>query len=261
MTGPTVTGPTDPGSPTAAGSEVPQPAQIRPATLVLGGLAVLVAGILLGWFLRPLTDSADTLTIPAADSVDVGFAQDMTVHHNQATEMAAVELANGSDAGVRGVAYDILTSQQNQIGQMQGWLALWGRSPVPVDGYMRWMDHSEMDHSDMDHSDMDQSGAAMDGMDHSSGHSETTSSDASGASVMPGMATPEQLAELRTATGVDVDRIFLDLMMTHHRGGVAMMEQAQERAENAAVKRLAESMLQTQTSEMELMASLRSQLG
>lgn len=256
MTDPTVTESPDPGSPAAAGSEVPQPAQIRPATLVLGGLAVLVAGILLGWFLRPLTDSAETLTIPAADSVDVGFAQDMTVHHNQATEMAAVELANGTDAGVRGVAYDILTSQQNQIGQMQGWLALWGRAPVPVDGYMRWMDHSEMDHSDMD-----QSGAAMDGMDHSSGHSDTTSSDASGASVMPGMATPEQLAELRTATGVDVDRIFLDLMMTHHRGGVEMMEQAQERAQTAAVKRLAESMLQTQTSEMELMASLRSQLG
>lgn len=241
MSNPTVTESPEPAA------ETSRPAQIKPSALVLGGLAVLVAGILLGWFLRPLTDSSATLDIPAADSVDVGFAQDMTVHHNQAVEMAAVELANGTDDRVRGLAYDILTSQQNQIGQMQGWLALWGRSPAPVDGYMRWMDHSD---------------GSMAGMDHSSGHSDASdSADSAATTTMPGMATAEQLAQLRAATGVDVDRIFLDLMMTHHRGGVPMMEQAQQRADSPAVRRLAESMVQTQNSELELMASLRSQLG
>ncbi|WP_245650048.1 DUF305 domain-containing protein [Millisia brevis] len=248
MSNPTVTEAPEPASPDAD-VEVPPPGRVRPSTLVIGGLIVLVAGILLGWFVRPMTESGTTLDIPAADSVDVGFAQDMTVHHSQATEMAAVELANGTDARVRGVAYDILTSQQNQIGQMQGWLALWGRSPAPVDGYMRWMDHSD---------------SGMAGMDHSGGHTDGTATDddaSAGSTTMPGMATPEQLAQLRAATGVDVDRIFLDLMMTHHQGGVAMMQQAQERAESPVVRRLAESMLQTQTSELDLMASLRSQLG
>lgn len=232
-----------------------QAPRVRPATLVLGSLVFLLAGVLVGYLLHPMTSSSDTVAIPAADSVDVGFAQDMTVHHSQAVEMSAVELANGSDSRVRDIAYDILTSQQNQIGQMQGWLAIWGRSAVPVGAYMQWMDHSSS-------GDMSASGDMAD-MNHS-GHDATASTTAEStaeATTMPGMATSEQMAQLRAATGVDVDRIFLDLMMTHHRGGVAMMEQAADRAESPVVRRLAESMLQTQTSELDVLSSLRAQLG
>ena len=43
---------------------------------------------------------------------------------------------------------------------------------------------------------------------------------------MPGMATPAQLAELKAATGVEAERIFLRLMIAHHTGGVAMAQAA-----------------------------------
>lgn len=49
----------------------------------------------------------------------MGFAQDMIHHHQQAVEMATIELYGGSDPQVQSLAYDILTSQTNQIGQMQ----------------------------------------------------------------------------------------------------------------------------------------------
>ena len=41
---------------------------------------------------------------------------------------------------------------------------------------------------------------------------------------MPGMATPEQMAALRDATGHEFDTLFLELMIEHHRGAIEMVE-------------------------------------
>jgi uncharacterized protein (DUF305 family) len=40
---------------------------------------------------------------------------------------------------------------------------------------------------------------------------------------MPGMATPEQLAELEAAEGPAFDRLFLELMIAHHQGAITMV--------------------------------------
>ncbi len=42
---------------------------------------------------------------------------------------------------------------------------------------------------------------------------------------MPGMLTPEQVAELDRARGAEFDRLFLTRMIEHHRGAVAMVHQ------------------------------------
>lgn len=42
--------------------------------------------------------------------------------------------------------------------------------------------------------------------------------------VMPGMLTPEQLAQLEAARGVEFDRLFLVLMIQHHEGALKMVE-------------------------------------
>ena len=41
---------------------------------------------------------------------------------------------------------------------------------------------------------------------------------------MPGMATPEQMAALRTAKGTEFERLFLERMIAHHEGAVEMVE-------------------------------------
>ncbi|MBJ7350747.1 MAG: DUF305 domain-containing protein, partial [Rhodococcus sp.] len=179
---------------------------------------------------------------PAADSVDVGFAQDMTVHHNQAIEMAAVALTNAPDQAVKSLAFDMLTSQQNQVGQMQGWLALWDRAPISTDGYMTWMTTD------------DSHGHSMGGMSMEPGSSDPTRA-------MPGMASSAELAALRQATGTDVDVMFLQLMLRHHEGGLAMMEYAQTHAQSPAVINLAKSMVATQTSESTLMKQMLAAKG
>jgi uncharacterized protein (DUF305 family) len=40
---------------------------------------------------------------------------------------------------------------------------------------------------------------------------------------MPGMLTPEQLAELEQVHGTEFDRLFLTYMIQHHQGAVTMV--------------------------------------
>jgi uncharacterized protein (DUF305 family) len=84
-----------------------------PASGLLIGLAAIaltLVGMLVGVLIAP---DDNQLAAPALESVDVGFAQDMSVHHNQAIEMSAMALDRSTDPAVRALAYDVLTSQQN----------------------------------------------------------------------------------------------------------------------------------------------------
>nr|WP_294638102.1 DUF305 domain-containing protein [uncultured Rhodococcus sp.] len=211
----------------------------RAALLVLGLVAALAIGFALGFLARTTTIGGDD-SVPAADSVDVGFAQDMSVHHNQAIDMSAIALTSTSDPLVRNLAFDMLTSQQNQVGQMQGWLAIWDRAPVGADGYMGWMTGSDHSHA-MTDGEMTDGGGSV--------------------SAMPGMASSDDLAGLRQATGIDVDVLFLQLMLRHHEGGLSMMEYAIDHAETPALVRLAESMVSTQESESTLMTQMLAARG
>ncbi len=165
---------------------------------------------------------------PSADSVDVGFARDMSAHHLQAVEMANLALERSSDDAVRGLAFDISSTQQNQAGRMQGWLSLWGYS-VTGGEPMAWMG--------------------------SHGHGMTADG------LMPGMATDDELAQLRSATGKDFDVLFLQLMTRHHQGGVEMAQYAQTNAGEWAVRRLASSIIESQTGETNLMLSMLAERG
>src|SRR4051794_31026334 len=112
---------------------------------------------------------------PAADSVDAGFARDMSRHHLQAVEMANLAAGRSTDPDVLRLAFDIASTQTNQVGRMQGWLTLWGL-PLTSGDTMGWMD------------------AAMSGHDMA-GHGMPSTGSADGA-VMPGMATEAELAQL-----------------------------------------------------------------
>lgn len=191
--------------------------------VVAGGLALVLvlAGVIGG---LALGRSTATTYGPAEGSIDVAFLQDMTVHHNQAVEMAVWARNNTTDPEVRQIAYDIESAQTSQIGRMEGWLTLWGQAFTPPSGqYMGWM-----------------------GMPTSS---------------MPGMASPEELARLRAATGRELDVVFLQLMLRHHEGGLPMMQAAATGASVPAVRALAQSMVTSQTSEVRVMTQMLAERG
>lgn len=203
----------------------------RPALLVLGALVVVLlafaAGMLVG------NSTKDTAGTPGA--VDIGFSQDMSVHHSQAVEMSAIAMSGSTDPSIKRLAYDILTTQQNQAGRMQAWLALWGEPLLPADGYMGWMTESTSHHGGAQHSGP--------------------------VATMPGMASEAELVALRTATGPALDKLFLQLMLRHHQGGMPMIEYAAQRADTDQVRALAGSMAKTQASEAQLMTQMLTERG
>jgi uncharacterized protein (DUF305 family) len=48
---------------------------------------------------------------------------------------------------------------------------------------------------------------------------------APGATLMPGMLTAEEMDRLSRATGVEFDRLFLELMIKHHAGALVMVQE------------------------------------
>jgi uncharacterized protein (DUF305 family) len=198
-------------------------AVIAVGLLVIGGGLAVVLGI----------GRAD---IPTADSVDAGFARDMARHHLQAVEMANLALERSDDAEVRQLAFDISSTQTNQVGRMQGWLSLWGLRTSGGE-VMGWM-----------------------GSDDDSGHGGHDMAGTDGAP-MPGMATEEELAELRSLSGTAVDVEFLRLMIRHHQGGLEMARYAAAHAEIAAVRTLARSIAETQTAETGTMSDMLAARG
>ena len=48
---------------------------------------------------------------------------------------------------------------------------------------------------------------------------------AAGATLMPGMLTPEEMGRLEAATGKEFDRLFLELMVRHHEGALVMVSE------------------------------------
>ncbi len=215
----------------------PEPASDRPSwrPVAVFGLA-LVALLVIAVMAGSLVGSTST---PDADSVDVGFAQDMSVHHRQAVEMAAWERDNTRDPALKQLAYDIESTQNQQIGRMQGWLGLWEMPALPTGKHMAWMA----------------------GDTSMAGHEGMTGDMTGGVDRMPGMASSDDLRRLRTATGRAMDVIFLQLMLRHHQGGATMLQYGKDHAETTEVRNLADQMLTAQTAETELMTSLLAQRG
>lgn len=196
---------------------------------VLTALLLVAASLVIGRLSAPGDSS------PLDRSVEAGFARDMQTHHNQAVELALIVRDLTDDPDVRTLAYDIATSQAQQSGQMYGWLADWGLSQAPSEPSMTWMTRPTL------------AGG--------SGHDMSMDPTAPGAT-MPGLATAEQIASLKAATGVEAERIFLTLMIAHHQGGVEMAQAVLDRSRNRVVVDLATSIVNAQTSEIAVMQQM-----
>jgi uncharacterized protein (DUF305 family) len=196
----------------------------NPLRVVL--LAVIAVGLLLIGGGAAVAIGIGQDDPPTTDSVDAGFARDMSTHHLQGVEMANLALERTTDPQIKSLAFDISATQTNQVGRMQGWLSLWG---LPLSGgeQMAWLP----------------------------GHQHAANG------LMPGMATEQELTELQSLSGTAFDIRFLQLMIRHHQGGRAMAEYAAEHAQLEPVRSLARSIVDTQTAETTTMSAMLTALG
>jgi uncharacterized protein (DUF305 family) len=197
----------------------------RRVRLLLAGLAAVVVLVLT--YTAGVASAG--LFAPGENSVEAGFARDMSVHHAQAVEMGMLAYQRATNAEVRHEGYDIALTQQSQIATMKSWLDMWHVSRASDKAPMSWMPD----------------GAKELGPDNH----------------MPGMATDAELTRLNTLTGKDFDILFCQLMIRHHLGGIHMVESILKMSDNANVRSLAESIRSGQQTEITIFSNLLTGMG
>jgi uncharacterized protein (DUF305 family) len=199
--------------------------QLSPRGRIAAGVLVAILIAAIGYTAGLLTPRHDT---PGEGSPEVGFARDMSAHHAQAVEMGMIAYQSASTPDVRTLGGDIAITQQGQVGIMQTWLKDWGVGPNGTEPPMSWMPDGQR---------------ALDG------------------NLMPGMATREEVAKLKAATGKDADILFLQYMLRHHLGGIHMVDGVLAENPSPQVKELAETMKKNQSGEVTVMENMLSKLG
>lgn len=130
-------------------------------------------------------DSADR----RHSAADVRFIQHMMAHHAQALVMTSLVPTRGGRQDLRLLAERIERSQRDELALMRRWLEERGEPVVP----------------------------------NLDAHREHHERGGQQAAAMPGLLTPEELDRLARATGADFDRLFLQFMIRHHEGALAMV--------------------------------------
>jgi uncharacterized protein (DUF305 family) len=154
----------------------------------------------------------------------------MAVHHQQAVEMSYIVRDRTKNTEVRRLAYDIAQTQANQRGMLMGWLDLWGLPKVSAKPPMSWMGMGDMP-------------------------------ERGDGSLMPGMATDTEMRKLGTLNGKQAEIFYLQLMTEHHQGGIHMAEGCVAKCSVGVEKRLAQGMVDSQQSEIKLMADMLKKRG
>jgi len=157
---------------------------------------------------------------PLHTAADVRFLSGMIGHHAQAVLMAGWAPTRGASAAVRVLCERIVVAQNDEIAFAQRWLREHNEFVPPADPR----------------------GHVMPGMDHPM--------------LMPGMLTPEQMAQLDAARGREFDRLFLTFMIQHHQGALTMVAQllaVPGAAQDGPVFRFAADVHADQTTEIDRM--------
>lgn len=172
---------------------------------------------------------------------DVDFMTGMIEHHGQALVMAGMAPTHGASPSVQTLCARIINAQKDEIATMQQWLRD-RHQPVPqveINGLSVAL-RFPGDSTSMPGMSMGPAPAAKAGMPAHAAHDMPMGNARSGAgkdmqmsgdmhmggmSMMPGMLTPAQMAQLDGVRGPDFDRLFLKGMIQHHKGAVTMVHQ------------------------------------
>ena len=82
------------------------------------------------------------------------------------------------------------------------------------------------------------------------GAPETAADDHSGHPMSTGMMTADDLAALSATSGPDFDRLWLQMMTTHHKGAIKMAQEVLVTTTNPEVKSLAQAIIDAQSKEI-----------
>ncbi len=171
-------------------------------------------------------DSSSSSSAEQHNDADVAFATDMIQHHAQALAMTDLVAGRSVSEEFTQLVDDIRAAQAPEIELMSDWLQEWGE-PVP---------ETVRDHANAGHS----------GHSGDSGHS----GEAPEGEEMPGMMSADDMAELEDAPDAAFEELWLEMMIAHHEGAVAMAETELDEGSAQAALDLAEQIRSSQTDEI-----------
>lgn len=160
------------------------------------------------------------------NAADVTFLNDMIVHHAQAVVMGDLVKGRLTDPKVTSLAARIGAEQKPEMRGMARILESWQEKVPPQ-------------------ADNPTFGMRDDHAQHAG---------------MPGMATAAELEELADATGADVDRRYLDLMITHHEGALTMCRTLARKGADEGTGELGDDITVTQQKQIRQMKEMRRRL-
>ncbi|MBF4160830.1 DUF305 domain-containing protein [Nocardioides acrostichi] len=163
------------------------------------------------------------------DQADVDFLTGMIPHHAQAVQMVTMAQGRQVSPKVRALMDSIRDAQVPEVEQMSDWLEGWGKA-VPATS----LDHA---HGASGMDDME----GMEGMDGDQ---------------MAGMMSGDQMSELEQSSDADFERLWLQMMIEHHTGAVDSAETEIDDGKNPEVLELAQSIVTSQTAEIEQMKAM-----
>lgn len=214
--------------------------------ILIFALSLVILGACLGVNLQfsELRSTREALTALQPGPIDIGFSQSMSRHHQQAITMAQL-LLDGGPTGLAPMARAIASTQLLELGQMRGWLLLWNqplnppltRSPAGTpNNSMDWMLFSEKPLTEELAQYLAACRRSPDGM--------------------PGLASQQELDQLRSLEAAARDKLFLELMLAHHEGGIPMARLAASAASLPVVRKLAAHMVYEQSREIQQIQSI-----
>ena len=152
---------------------------------------------------------------------DVRFARLMAPHHDQAVSMCEMVLSKqGVKPEVRDLAEQIGKVRESQLGTLNGWIQSWDPGG-------------------------DQEPAEDENAPHHGGH---------------GLMTERQMQELDLSDGPAAQKLFLEGMIRHHEGAVAIAEAEAASGSYPDAVKLAKEMIATQQAEIATMQQILTQL-
>lgn len=144
---------------------------------------------------------------------DVAFATNMIPHHEQAVELSAMVPERSTNPELKTLAEQIAAAQEPEIRAMRVLLVQWNENPD-----------------------------ASTGRGEHEGHGD-----------MQGMVDEPTMAKLRTLSGPEFDKLWLESMISHHQGAIEMARAEVANGENVDAKRMAQTMIDTQQAEIDHM--------
>ncbi|MGF1566746.1 MAG: DUF305 domain-containing protein [Nodosilinea sp.] len=169
----------------------------------------------------PMTDHAMAMDLgPQDEDFDLRFIDGMILHHQGAVAMAETLKQQSQRPEMLQMADDIMIAQQGEIEQMQQWRQAWypNADPEPM------MYDAQM------------------------GHTMAMTAD---------MQTEMMMSPDLGKADDEFDRRFLDAMIPHHEGALAMANEALAKSDRPEIRALADAIIATQQAEIGQMQQWR----